>query len=83
MLDYNEMVARQESGNTKVDGLQGDELDIIKHWCSMVAQELMAAGSAQQAPFGEVVINGIKAGLALGLEMDIVQGELMRRKISA
>jgi len=83
MLDYNEMVARQESGNTKVDGLQGDELDIIKHWCSMVAQELMAAGSAQQAPFGEVVINGIKAGLALGLEMDIVQGELMGRKISA
>jgi hypothetical protein len=83
MLDYNEMVNRQQSGNEKVDSLQGDELDIIKHWCSMIAQELMEAGSAQQAPFSEVVVNGIKAGLALGLELDVSQGELLGRKMPA
>lgn len=79
MIDFNEMKRCQEDGQRDIDSLDGDERDILKHYCSLSTEALMRLGIYRKAVFEEVVINAFRTGLALGLRLDIINGEVQRR----
>jgi len=79
MIDFNDITQRLQAGNNKVESLQAEEGEILKHYCSMLAEELLKAGSQMDAPFEEVAINSLKTGIALGLGLTIVDGEVLGR----
>lgn len=79
MIDYKEMIQRQQTGINKVESLQGDEEAILKHYCSLAAEGILTAGSQRRATVNEAVINGIKTGIALGIELEVVNGEVLGR----
>lgn len=79
MIDFEEMKRRQEEGLKDIDSLQDDERDILKHYCSLSTEALMRLGIYRKAVFEEVVINAFRTGLALGLHLQVVAGEVRGR----
>jgi hypothetical protein len=80
MLDLNEMLRRQQDGLREIDSLGGIEMDILKHYCSLATEELLKAGANQKAPVDEVVINALRTGIALGIQLTIKNGEVQGRE---
>ena len=76
MIDFQEMTRRQQEGLKQIDTLQGDESDILKHYCSLATEALLKLGVRRKAPVDEVVLNAYKNGIALGLKLQIKGGEL-------
>lgn len=80
MIDFEEMKRYQEEGQRDIDSLEGDERDILKHYCSLSTEALLRLGVQRKAPVDQVVINSFRAGLALGLRLSIINGEVQGRK---
>jgi len=80
MIDFEEMKQRLEEGLQAIDALEGDEKDILKHYCSLSTEALLRLGVQRKAPVDEVVINSFKNGIALGLNLAIINGEVRGRK---
>lgn len=80
MIDFQEMKRCQEEGQRDIDSLQGDEKDILKHYCSLSTEALLKLGVQRKAPFDQVVINSFRTGIALGLRLSISNGEVQSRK---
>ena len=80
MIDFEEMKQRLEEGLQAIDSLEGDEKDILKHYCSLSTEALLRLGVQRKAPVDEVVINSFKNGIALGLNLAIINGEVRGRK---
>lgn len=76
MIDLNEMVQRQQYGAELLNQLQEDEKTILQHYCSMSAEALLQVGADRKAPVNEVIINAMKNGIALGLKLNIQNGEV-------
>lgn len=76
MIDYKEMLKRQQQGIALLESLQQDEKDIIKHYCSLSSDAVLELAKSRQAPVAEALINTFKNGLALGLQLNIVNGEV-------
>ena len=79
MIDFEEMKQRQEAGLQEINSLQQDERDILKHYCSLATEALLKVGVKRKAPLEEVVINAYKNGIALGLCLQVTQGEVRGR----
>jgi len=79
MIDFEEMKRRQEEGQKDIDSLEGDERDILKHFCSLATEALLRLGAQKKSPVDQVVINSLKIGIALGLKLSIVNGEVKGR----
>ena len=79
MIDFDDMKRRQEGGLELVDSLQEDETIVLRHYCSLATEALMKLGAQRQSPVDQVVINALKNGIALGLRLKIVKGELQGR----
>jgi hypothetical protein len=79
MIDFGEMKQHQEEGLKKLDTLQGDEFDILRHFCSLATEALLIEGSRLKLPFEKVVINAYRSGIALGLRLEVVAGEVRGR----
>lgn len=79
MIDFQEMTRRQQEGLKQIDALQGDEGDILKHYCSLATEALLRLGAQRKAPVDQVVINSFKNGIALGLQLQITNGEVQGR----
>lgn len=80
MIDFQEMTRRQQEGLRQIDTLQGDESDILKHYCSLSTEALLRLGVQRKAPVDEVVINSFKNGIALGLQLQITNSEVQGRR---
>jgi len=80
MIDFNEMVKRQQEGIREVESLEADEKDILKHYCSLATEQLLRFATERDAPVDEVVINAFRTGIGLGLQLKIVNGELLGRQ---
>lgn len=80
MIAFEEMKHHQEEGQRDIDSLEGDERDILKHYCSLSTEALLRLGIHRKSPFDEVVINAFRAGLALGLKLSIINGEVHSRQ---
>lgn len=76
MIDLTEMIERQKNGVMLIEQLEPDEKDILKHYCSISAQALLELGEKQNAPINEVVINAVRTGIGLGLQLLIDNGEV-------
>lgn len=76
MIDYQEMLKRQQQGIALLESLQGDEKDIIKHYCSLSADAILQLAKDRKAPIDEALVNAFKNGLALGLQLMIEDGEV-------
>lgn len=79
MIEYSEMLAQQQKGLQEVDSLEGDEKSILQHYSSLLARSVMQQGIRQKAPVDELIINGIKAGIALGLQLKIMENGVYKR----
>ena len=80
MIDFVEMKRCQEEGLQAIASLEGDERDILKHFCSLSTEALLRLGVQRKAPVDEVVINAFRNGIALGLKLSIINGEVQVRK---
>ena len=79
MIDFEVMKRCQEEGQRDIDSLEGDERDILKHFCSLSTEALLRLGVQRKAPVDQVVINAFRAGIALGLKLSIINGEVRGR----
>jgi hypothetical protein len=79
MIDFNEMKRRQQEGTKLVDSLQEEERDILQHYCSLSTEAIMKIGQERGAAVNQLVINSLKAGISLGLRLEIKNGEVVGR----
>ena len=79
MIDFEDMKRRQEEGLKLVDSLQEDEVAVLRHYCSLSTEALMKLGTQRQSPVDQMVINSLKNGIALGLRLQVVSGEVKGR----
>lgn len=79
MIDFNDMKRRQEEGLKLVDSLQEDERDILRHYCSLSTEALVNMGAQKGSSIDQVIINALKTGIALGLRLQVVSGEVQGR----
>ena len=80
MIDFEEMKRCQEEGQRDIDSLQEDEKMVLQHYCSLETEVLLKMGTQRKAPFDQVVINSLKMGIALGLRLQVIQGEVLGRQ---
>ena len=79
MIDFDDMKRRQEEGQKLVDSLQEDESMVLRHYCSLATEALMKIGDQRESSVDQVVINALKNGIALGLRLQVAEGELQGR----
>ena len=79
MIDFDDMRRQQEEGLKLVDSLQEDESMVLRHYCSLATEALMKMGAQRQSPVDQVVINALKNGIALGLRLQVAEGEVQGR----
>ena len=79
MIDFDDMQRRQLEGFKQVDSLQGDELAVLQHYCSLATEELVKVTDKSFIPKDQLVINALKYGIAMGLRLQITEGEIQGR----
>ena len=79
MIDFEEMRRRQDEGLNSIGTLEADEKEILQHYCSLATEALLRLGVKRKAPVDEVVLNAYKNGIALGLRLQVTQGEILGR----
>jgi len=79
MIEFEEMARRQQEGLTYIDSLQEDEKMVLQHYSSLATEVLLKMGVQRKAPVDQVVINAYKTGIALGLRLQVTQGEILGR----
>ena len=76
MIDFKEMLKRQQQGIALLESLQEDEKEIIKHYSSLSADAVLELAKSKKAPIAETVVNAYRTGLALGLQLMVENGEV-------
>jgi len=76
MIDLKEMIQRQQNGAMLIENLQADEKAILQHFCSLSAEGLLQLGEQRKAPVNEIVLNAMRNGIALGLQLIVENGEV-------
>jgi len=76
MIDLNEMIKRQQNGSALIEQLDTDEKEILQHFCSLAAEGLLELGANRKASMNEIIINAMKNGIALGLQLMVENGEV-------
>ena len=76
MIDLKEMIKRQQNGAMLIENLQPDEKSILQHFCSLSAEVLLDLGKQRTAPANKIIINAMRNGIALGLQLMIENGEV-------
>lgn len=79
MIDFQDMNSRQQAGLSQVGALQEDERAVLQHYCSLATEELIKQGEKRQAPVDQLVINAYRYGIALGLQLQVTNGEILGR----
>ncbi len=79
MIDAKDMVKRHEEGNSELLTLHPEEEAVLQHYCSILTDALIAAAAQRGAGVDQAIVNGIRTGLALGLQLSIVNGEVKGR----
>jgi len=79
MIDFQDMVRRQQLGSAQITTLQGDEKAVLQHYCSLATEDVLTEGTKRNATIDQVVINAIRLGIGLGLELKITNGEVQGR----
>ncbi len=79
MIDFQDMKTRHQDGLKLLDSLQEDETAVLRHYCSLATEALMKIGAQRQAPVDQMIINAFKQGIALGLRLQVTDGELQGR----
>jgi len=76
VIDLQDMIQRQQNGAALIEHLNPDEKAILKHFCSVSAEGLLKLGQSRKAPVNEILINAMRNGIALGLQLMIENGEV-------
>jgi hypothetical protein len=79
MLDLDEIGALQTLGTQKINSLPKGELGPLVGYCSLIGNDLIKFAAQHKASTGEAMVNAIRLGIALGLEVQIKDGQLQRR----
>ena len=79
MIDFEDMKRRQEEGLNIIGTLAADEKEVLQHYCSLATEAFLRLGVKRKAPVDEVVLNAYKNGIALGLRLQVTQGEILGR----
>ncbi len=79
MLDFKEMLELQNQGSEVVSSLPDSEKDLLKYFCHLATTGILQEATRRKAPVADVVLNSYRAGLAMGLQLKVEQGEIKRR----
>lgn len=79
MIDFEDMEARQLEGVTRIDSLQEDEKEILRHYCSLFTEVLLKEGAQRKVPVDKLVANAFRFGIGLGTRLTIAGGEIRGR----
>lgn len=80
MIDLNEMNKHQEEGLMNINSLQGMEMEVLRHYCSLATEVFLTLGVRSKAPVDKVVLNSFRNGIALGLHLQIKDGKVEGRQ---
>jgi len=79
MIDADDMAARHLLGLKQIDSLEGEELLALQLYCQIFAKQTSDDGHRMRAPAEDLMINAVKDGIALGLNLQITGGEIQGR----
>jgi hypothetical protein len=79
MIDAQELKKGHETAGRELDSLQGDENDVLQHYCSLITDEYLKVVANGRAQIDVVIINAIRSGVALGMAISIKNGEVLAR----
>lgn len=79
MLDLNGLVAQQKKGDRLLTSLNHEETVVIQNYSLMSTQALIKAGLGAEQSTNNIILNAYRAGLALGLQIDISNGKIKGR----
>lgn len=80
MIDFQDMNKRQQEGLVAIESLQEQETSVLRHYCSMATEALLTESSHRKSSVDQVVINAYKYGIALGIQLKVVKGEIRGRE---
>ena len=79
MIDAKDMATRHLQGIKQIGSLEGQELLALQIYCQMFASKTMDEGLHRGAPVEDLMINALRDGIALGLRLQITEGEILGR----
>ncbi len=79
MLRIEQLLEAQRKGEALISSLTEDEKTILMGYAYLSANSLLKVGAGQRAQVDDVVMNGVRAGIALGCQINISAGAITRR----
>jgi hypothetical protein len=79
MLDLEEIGALQTLGDQKINSLPEAELDPLIGYCSLLGKDISRLAAHQKVSTDAATTHAFRLGIALGLEVQIKDGQLQRR----
>ena len=79
MLDIETIWAKQTEGSALIAALPEAEKTLVEGYCYLVTQELLKEATRQKSSVEDLVLNTYRYGMALGLALQITNGELKGR----
>ena len=79
MLDLPQLSEAQKAGDRLVTSLTDNEKTILANYCDVATGELVKMGLQYHATAKDLIRNGILAGVSLGVQLTIQNGQVLRR----
>lgn len=79
MIDAQDMSNRHVEGLQQIGTLEGQELLALQFYCQMFAGKTMEEGDHRRASVEDMLLNALKNGIALGLRLQVTEGEILGR----
>jgi len=80
MIDADNMKTRHITGLQQIETLQAQEKLALQLYCQMLAKHSVDEGNSRGAPVLDSMINAVRHGIAMGLNIRISQGEVLGRQ---
>ena len=80
MIDFDAMKSQHLEGIRLVDSLEEIESSVLEHYCSLATEVILMAGKQKGTQVDQLVINSLKNGIALGLRLEVIKGEVCTRQ---
>lgn len=79
MLDLNHLIAEQNEGNQQLTTLTEDETVILQNYVYFAMNTIIEEGARRKDSMDNLILNGFRNGICLGLGLQVVNGEIQER----
>jgi hypothetical protein len=79
MIDYQEMERRHQAGLKQLESLSQEEREVLHRYSHLVGNGVLVMANNIKAPVSEAMTNAVRFGIAIGLQIAVVNGEVQAR----